>query len=73
MSINFISFKDSDETRKMHTKSDNIKVIIASETNYIVEELRESLLQNYHNNRKKKSLKGSEFVRDSVYLLYYQL
>ena len=54
MSINFISFKDSDETRKMHTKSDNIKVIIASETNYIVEELRESLLQNYHNNRKKK-------------------
>ena len=55
MSINFISFKDSDETRKMHTKSDNIKVIIASETNYIVEELRESLLQNYHNNRKKKN------------------
>ena len=50
MSINFISSKDSDETRNMHTKSDNIEIIMGSETNDIIEELHESLLQNYHNN-----------------------
>ena len=31
----------------MHAKSDNIEVIIGSETNDIIEEFRESLLQNY--------------------------
>ena len=31
----------------MHTKSDNMEVIIGSETNNIIEELRESLLQKY--------------------------
>ena len=72
MSVNFISSKDSDETRNMHTKSDNIEIIIGSETNDIIEELRKSPLQNYHNNL-EESMKGREFVRDSVDLLYYQL
>ena len=31
----------------MHTKSDNMEIIIGSETNDIIEELRESLLQKY--------------------------
>ena len=56
----------------MHTKSNNIEIIMGSETNGIIEELRESLLQNYHNNL-EKSMKGSEFVRNSVDLLYYHL
>ena len=56
----------------MHTKSDNIEIIISSETNDIIEELRESPLQNYHNNL-EESMKASEFVRDSIDLLYYQL
>ena len=46
--INFISSKpDSDETRIMHTKSDNIKIMTGSETNEVIEELFESLLQRY--------------------------
>ena len=72
MSINCISSKDSDETRNMHIKSDNIEIIMGSETNDIIEALCESLLQNYHNNS-EESMKGSEFVCDSVDLLYYQL
>ena len=36
MSINFISSKYSDETRSMHTKSDNIEVIVDSETSDII-------------------------------------
>ena len=47
MQINFISSKDPDETRNMHTKSDNIEIIIGNETNDLIEELCESLLQNY--------------------------
>ena len=31
----------------MHTKSDNMEIITGSETNNIIEELRESLLQKY--------------------------
>ena len=46
MSINFISSKDSDETRNMHTKSDNIEIMMGSETDDIIDELFESLLQN---------------------------
>ena len=46
MSINFISSKDSDEIRNMHTKSDNIEIMMGSETDDIIDELFESLLQN---------------------------
>ena len=59
-------------TRNMHTKSDNIEIIMGSETNDIIEELRESLLQNYHNNL-EKSMTGSEFVPSGIDLLYYHL
>ena len=35
MIINFISSKDYDETRTMHTTSDNIEIMIGSKTNGI--------------------------------------
>ena len=72
MSSNFISPKDSDETRNMHTKSDNTEIIMSSETNDIIEELHESLLQNYRNNL-EESMRGSEFVPSGIDLLYYNL
>ena len=46
MAINFISSEeDSDETRTMHTKSNNIEIMMVSETDEIIEELFKSLLQ----------------------------
>ena len=39
MAINFISSKDSDETRTMHTKSNNVEIMVGSETNEIIEEI----------------------------------
>ena len=72
MSSNFISHKNSNETRTMHTKNDNIETIMSSETDEIIEELFKSLLQRYQEGL-EESMKGSEFVRDSVDLLYYQL
>ena len=72
MEINFISSKDSDETRTMHTKSNNVEIMIGSETNEIIEELFESFLQKYQE-WLKESMRGSGFVYDSVDELYYNL
>ena len=48
MAINFNSSKkDPDETGTMHTKSDNIEIMMGSETDEIIEELSESLLKRY--------------------------
>ena len=43
MQINFISYKDSEETRTMHTKSHNIEIMVGSETDEIIKELFECL------------------------------
>ena len=72
MSINFISSKDSDETRNMHTKSDNIEIMMGSETDDIIDELFNFFLQKYQGGL-EESMRRSEFIFDSVDLLYYNL
>ena len=71
MSISFISPKDSDETRNMHTKSISIEIMVGSETDKIIEKLLKSFLKRYQ--RLEESMKGSEFIFDSVNLLHYHL
>ena len=39
MSINFISSKGSDETHTMHTWSDDVKIMIGTETGEIIKSL----------------------------------
>ena len=56
----------------MHIKSDNIEIMIGSETDYIIDELFKSLLQKYQEGL-KESVRRSELVFDSVDLLYYHL
>ena len=65
MQINFISSKDSDETRTMHTKSDNIEIMMGNETDEIIEKLFKSLLQKYQDGL-EESMRGSKFICDSV-------
>ena len=72
MTINFLSSKDSDETRTMHTKSNNVEIMIGSETNQIIKSLFESFLQKYQQGL-EESMRGSEFVYESVDVLYYNL
>ena len=71
MAINFISFKDSNETRTMCTKSDSIEITMGSETDKTIEELFESLLQRYQE-RLEESMNGSEFAFDSSDLLFFK-
>ena len=69
--INFISLKPgSDETRVMHTKSDNEEIMDGSDTDEIIEGLFESFLQKYEENLQEQ-MKGSEFEFDGVDFLYY--
>ena len=73
MKISFVSFKDdSDETRTMSTWSDNIEIMMGSETDNIINERFKSFLQR-HQEGLEKLMKGSDFVFDSVDLLYYHL
>ena len=46
MSINFVSSKDSDTTRTMHTKSDRIEIMMDSKADDVIKEIFRSLLQN---------------------------
>ena len=72
MANNFISSKDSEETRTMHTKSNNVEIMMGSETDEIIEEPFKSFLQKYQEGL-EESMRGSEFIFDSVDSLYYNL
>ena len=72
MAINFISSKDSDETCTMHKKSDDVDIMMGSETDEIIEEIFKSLWQRYQEGL-EESMRGSEFIFDSVNVLYYDL
>ena len=52
----------------MHSKSDNIEMMISDEADEVIKKLFDSLKNRYQNNL--ESMKGSEFVFDYVQLLY---
>ena len=72
MIINCISSKDSDEICTMHIKSNNMEIMMHNETDQIIEELFESLLQKYQEGLEEK-LRWSESAFESVDLLHYNL
>ena len=53
----------------MHSKSDNIEIMISDEADEVIEELFDSLKNRYQNNL--QSMRQSEFVFDYVHLFYY--
>ena len=58
--INFISLKlGPDETRIMHTRSDNIEITIGDDNDDIIEELFKSFIQKYEENLQNK-MRGSD-------------
>ena len=72
MAINFISSEDSNGTRTTHTKSNNVEIMMGSETDEIMKELFKSTVQRYQEGL-EESMRGSEFIFDSVDALYYDL
>ena len=61
---------DNGEKRAIHSKSDNIEIIINNEADEIIKEPLDSLKHRCQNNL--ESMKGSEFVFKYVHLLYYK-
>ena len=72
MKINYISSLDINDTCIMHTKIDNIEIMNCTETSDIINELFKSFLRRYQEGLETK-MKGSEFIFESVDLLYYSL
>ena len=68
--INFIFLKSGfDETRLMHTRSDNIEIMISGDNDDIIEGLFKSFIQKYEENLQNK-MRGSDFEFDGVNFLY---
>ena len=54
----------------MHSKSDNIEIMMNDEANELIEELFKSIKNRYQN--KLESIKGSKFALDNFHLLHYK-
>ena len=50
MAINFISSKDTEKERQMHSASDNIKFTSYNDANEVANKLFESLCSKHHGN-----------------------
>ena len=61
---------DDDEEHVIHSKSDNIEIMISDEADKVINEIFDSLKNRYQNNL--ESMEGIEFVFDYVHLLYYE-
>ena len=71
IAINFISSgDDNDEERVMHSKNDNIEIMVSDEAYEVIEAVFDSFKNRYQNNL--QSMRGSEFLFDCVHLLYYK-
>ena len=72
MAINFISFNDSDETHTMHTKSNNVEIMMGIETEEIIEDPFQSFLEKYQEEL-EESMTRNEFGYDSADAMHYNL
>ena len=69
--VNFISLKPgSDEPRIMYTRSDNVEIMFGDDSDDIIEQRFESLLQK-HEEKLQNKKRGSEFEFDGVNFSYY--
>ena len=70
LAINFITSKDAEEERVIHSRSDNMKFTSYTVANAVVDELFKPLRSRYQINL-ETSMRGSDCIFDSVQLLYY--
>ena len=68
---NCISSKYFEETRSMYSPSTTVQILMGSETDNIIDELFKILLQRFQEAREISNDRGSEFIHESVSLLYY--
>ena len=59
--IHFMSSKDIEQMRTMHSKSDNIEIMIGNKKDEIIQEIFDSILQT-HQKKKKKRINETERI-----------
>lgn len=59
--MNFISFRGHDEECVLHSKIDDLEIMINNKVDEVIEKLFQSFLFKYKNEL-EKSMKGSNFV-----------
>ena len=63
--------KSFEETRTIYTKSKALEVFTGSDTEDVIDKLFNTLLQRFQRAQETSNERGSEFIPDSVELLYY--
>ena len=69
--MNFLSFRFNDEQCVLHSKSDNLEILINNKVDKVIKKLFQSFLFKYQNEL-EKSMKGSNFIFHCVHLSYYK-
>ena len=67
-----MSSKDKGEEQLMHSKSDNIEIMINDKADEVIEELFQSILFRYQIGS-ETSMTFSDFIFGCVYLLYFNV
>ena len=66
-----ISTRRFKETRARYIKSEALEIFIGSDTNDVIDRLFNTLSQRFQSAQETSNKRGSEFIPDSVELLYY--
>ena len=66
-----ISTKNFEETRTIYSKSEPVEICMSSDTEDVIDTLFNTLLQRFQHAHETSNDKGSEFIPESVELLYY--
>ena len=66
-----MSTKSFEETHTIHSKSEPIEIFMGSNTEDVIDKLFSTLLQRFQRAQETLIDKGSEFIPDSIELLYY--
>ena len=69
--INFVFSKNTGKGHLMHSKSDNIQIMICGRVNEVIQEVFESLLFRYQTDL-HKLMNGRKFIFDCANLLHYK-
>ena len=68
----FISPKGDGEEHIIHSKSDNIEIIINDKGDEVIEELLNHFFLDINQNGFETPIKGNDFILDWVHFLYYK-
>ena len=66
-----ISTKSFEERRTIYTKTEGLEAFMGSDAEDVIDQLFNILLQRFQSAQETSNERGSEFVPDSVELLYY--